>query len=183
MTMMSEPLKSLWPLQTYRLMMSCRETLRLAQRDGSTSRRRNFEILDEMRQAAASHPKMEVNQARALRRHAELLDKGQNETDWRAARDILDNAADLLAPLLADHDARLELGRILILFCEIQCHRKRIGQLNTKLAKMQGLMQGVPTRTRIEEHAGESYGEERAAAVLLRVAELRGDFDVKSDDT
>lgn len=142
--------------------------------------KRELELLREM-QLAASSVGSEIDHARALRREAELLDKRKQESDWVQARQQLDIARDLLQPLVADAEARRELGRVLTLFCEVQCNRKRVGRLDGPLARMRTYTAGVDTHGRPEEPGGEQYGEERASMVDLRVAELRGDADAKSD--
>lgn len=134
---------------------------------------------------AAQRTRVEVAQAVALRRQAEVLDKHRNDGSWRDARDRLDIAHDLLQPLLASDEAKLELGRVVTLFCEVQCSRKRIGHLDGPRGRrntMLALMKGVEMHRRPEERDGEEYGEERASRVDRRLAELRGDEDLRSGD-
>jgi hypothetical protein len=146
--------------------------------------KREQELLVELREAARQSQST-IIEARALRRQAELLDKRANETDWRAARDMLDVARRLLEPLVADVEAKRELGRVLTLFCEVQISRLRVGRLGGAegpLVRMKRHMAGAPTTHRIEESAGEAYGEERAARVEKRLEELVGDEDTRDGD-
>ena len=150
----------------------------------TNNQKRELELLKELQQAAMRLGS-DIDHARALRREAELLEKGQSETDWFQARQRLDIARNLLAPLAGGQEAKLELGRVLTLFCEIQCNRKRPGHLdgpNRPLTRMKSCLAGVAMHGRPEEPSGEEYGEERAAQVEQRVAELRGDKDAQSDD-
>jgi hypothetical protein len=71
-------------------------------------------------QQAASGRAAELDLARALRREAELLDKRKNQSDWVKARDLLKEATRILEPLVADEEAKLELGRVLTVFCEVR---------------------------------------------------------------
>jgi hypothetical protein len=118
-----------------------------------------------------------VIRASALRRRAEILDKTKNENSWREARDLLDVARDLLDPLVAD-EAQQELARVLILFCEVQCQRKKIGRLNPDLQTLDKLLASVKLHPRSEEQGGERYDLRRATEVRNWVNRLRGDADV-----
>jgi hypothetical protein len=137
---------------------------------------KEHELLEEMEQAAI-RVQATIDQARAMRRRAELFDKRRREVDWCEARDRLDIAVGILEPLVSDQEAKLELGRALTLYCEVQCERKRIGRLDSRLTDMKSYMAGVTTKTRVEEPDGEAYGEDRANTVERRVAQLRGDPD------
>jgi len=144
--------------------------------------KRELELLQELQQVASSMGS-EIDLARALRRRSELLNKNESDLDRIEARNRLNEARDLLLPLVGDNEAKLELGRVLTLFCEVQCNRTAIGHLGGPLARMRGYMVGVATRTRPEEPGGEAYGEERASRVERRVAELRGDVVAEGDDS
>jgi len=144
--------------------------------------KRELELLQEMQQVA-NNMRSEIDLARALRRRAELLNKNENDLDRIEARNRLNEARDLLLPLVGDKEAKLELGRVVTLFCEVQCNRTAIGHLGGPLARMRGYMVGVAMHTRPEELGGEAYGEERASRVERRVAELRGDVVAEGDDT
>jgi hypothetical protein len=87
--------------------------------------KRELELLQEMQQVASSMGS-EINLARVLRRRAELLNKNDNDLDRIEARNRLNEARDLLLPLVGDKEAKLELGRVLTLFCEVQCNRTAI---------------------------------------------------------
>jgi hypothetical protein len=137
---------------------------------------KEHELLEEMEQAAIS-VQATIDQARAARRQAELFDKRRREADWCEARDKLDIAVGILEPLVANQEARLELGRALTLYCEVQCQRKRIGRLDARLADMKEYMKDVAMNRRTEERDGETYGEDRSNAIDRRVAQLRGDPD------
>ena len=145
---------------------------------------RELELLVEMQQAAMSIGS-DIDRARALRREAELYDKRQDEPNWFQARKRLDVADRLLRPLIADKKARLEFGRVLTLFCEVQCSRKKIGKLdgpNGPLTRARACMAGVAKLERPEEPEGEVYGEARVLQVEQQVAELREDPDLEEDD-
>jgi hypothetical protein len=139
------------------------------------------ELLKEL-QEAASNCGAEIDFARALRREAELLDRRKTATAWVEARNLLREAADILEPLIADEKAKLELGRVLTLFCEVQCSRTVVRQLSVPLARMRACTAGVAMHARPEELGGEEYGELRALRVEQRVAELRGDVGAEDDD-
>jgi tetratricopeptide (TPR) repeat protein len=141
---------------------------------------RERELLKELQHAAMGRG-VDLDLARALRREAELLDKGQNEQNWRDARDRLNEARNLLQSLLAHDEARLELGRVLTLFCEVQCSRTVVRMLGVPLARMRSYMAGVTMHSRPEEQGGEEYGEARALRAEQRVAELRGDVVAEGD--
>jgi len=141
---------------------------------------RERELLEALQQAASSRG-ADLDLARALRRQAELFDKLKNLSDWVKARDLLKEAARILEPLIGDEKARLELGRVLTLFCEVQCSRTVVLQLGRPLARMRGYMAGVAMHARPEERGGEEYGEQRALRAEQRVAELRGDVVAEGD--
>jgi hypothetical protein len=58
----------------------------------------------------------------------------------------------------------------------------RLGGAEGPLVRMKRHMAGAPTTHRIEESAGEAYGEERAARVEKRLEELVGDEDTRDGD-
>lgn len=142
--------------------------------------KRELELLTELREAA-SESGNDLHLAMALRREAELLNMREQEADWVKARDRLYSASKHLQPLMASPDGKLELGRVLTLLCEVQCSRTAIGRLARSLMEMRTCMAGVKMHARVEEPSGEAYGEERAASVRQRIAELRGDVVVKDD--
>jgi hypothetical protein len=142
--------------------------------------KRELELLTELRQAATERGD-DLHLAMALRREAELLNMREQETDWVKARDRLHNASKHLQPLIASPDGKLELGRVLILLCEVQCSRTAIGKLARSLREMRTCMAGIKMHSRPEEPNGEVYGEERAGLVRRRIAELRGDVVVKDN--
>lgn len=119
----------------------------------------------------------DLARARTWRRQAELLNKRQTENDWKEARRKLDQARRLLTPIISN-EGKIELGRVLTLFGEVQCSRLRIGNLGPALTAMQTIMASVKMHTRTEERHGEVYGDERAHKLSQRVSELRGDADV-----
>jgi hypothetical protein len=146
---------------------------------------RELEFLEALQQAAHSRND-DLNFAMALRREAEVLAKGIAETDWSQARQRLENARGLLLPLVSEGNAKIELGRVLTLFCEVQCRRGKTGRLegpNRPLTVMKSCLGGVAMHRRVEEPAGEAYGYERALQVEQRVVELRGSGDDQDDDT
>ena len=151
------------------------------------NQRRELELLDELKQAAIA-TRSDVDHARALRREAELFEKRQNEDDWVQARNRLDISRNLLEPLFADLDARLELGRVLTLYCEVQCNRRRVGHLDRPndgaLTKARPCLLRVRMHLRPEEPGGETYGQERLDALVQRIAKLRGEApsDGNGDD-
>ena len=141
------------------------------------NQRRELELLDELKRAAIA-TRSDVDHARALRREAELFEKRQNEVDWCEARDRLDIADKILQPLFAEVEAREELGRVLTLYCEVQCNRRKIGRLNLAtgaLTRARPCLTTVTMHVRPEEPGGEGYGQQRLDAVEQRIAELRGE--------
>ena len=143
---------------------------------------RERDLLKSIHDAASRRPGMQLEQACALRRTAELLDKQQNENDWRLARVTLDKAQKLLSPLAAQGSVKKELVRVLTLLCEVQCARLKIGRLDGTLTRLGTLAADMGSLTRPEEQEGEIYGEDRVAAVQRRVTELRGDDDASDDE-
>jgi hypothetical protein len=135
------------------------------------NQQREFELLKEM-QEAAIRVRQPLQHARALRREAELLTSHQNDRDRLTALRMLRNASNLLQALLRDEEARIELGRILTVFCELRCEAGHPGRLNTMLATMRACMTGVDMHRRPEEPDGEEYGKERAEEVERRVTAL-----------
>jgi tetratricopeptide (TPR) repeat protein len=143
--------------------------------------KREQELLEELQQAASSSGS-EIDLARALRRRAELLNKRQTRVAWMEARDQLTAAIPILQPLIADSDAKRELGRVLTLLCEVQCSRAVVRQLGGYIAGMRDCMQGVPMHARAEEDGGEEYGEERARRVEERIREALNDEAAPEDN-
>jgi hypothetical protein len=141
---------------------------------------RERELLTELHQAATRRGD-DLYRAMALRRQAELLNMHQSEGSWVRARDHLNNARVLLEPLFGEREGRLELGRVLTLFCEVQCSRTVVGALGQRLARMELCLQREAMYQRPEEPNGETYGAERAAKVAQRVAELREDVVAGGD--
>jgi len=90
---------------------------------------REFELLHEIQRIAAD-ARLHVHQARALRREAELIAKQNNDPAYIQARDRLRDAENILLPVVAGSEARLELGRVYTLFCEMRCNLRRPGHLN-----------------------------------------------------
>lgn len=142
---------------------------------------REFELLAELHEAAKGHGD-DLHGAMALRRHAELLNKRQSEADWVRARDKLNNARALVEPLFGEREGRRELGRVLTLFCEVQCSRTVVGALGPRSVRMRQCMAGEDTLKRAEEPNGEVYGAERAAKAEQRISELRGDVIATGDE-
>jgi hypothetical protein len=145
---------------------------------------REVELLHEI-QKIAGDARSYVHQARALRREAELIRKRNNGPAYIQALARLRIAQNILGPLVSDVEAKLELGRIHTIFCEVRCDRGRPGNLNGQnqpLTRMREYMTGVAMETRPEESCGEEYGETRAAAVEQRVAALLGDDEPEGAD-
>ena len=145
---------------------------------------RELELLHEI-QKIASDARSYVDQARALRREAELIRKRNNDPAYIQALARLRVARNILEPLVADPEAKLELGRVHTLFCEVRCDRGRPGNLNGQnqpLTRMHEYMTGVSMERRPEEPCGEEYGEDRAVAVEQRVAAMLGDGEPEGAD-
>src|SRR4030095_16827711 len=109
---------------------------------------------------------------------AELIRSRNNGPAYIQALARLRVARNILEPLVSDAEARLELGRVHTLFCEVRCDRGRPGNLNDQnhtLTRMRQYMTGVAMETRPEEPCGGGYGEARAMAVERRVAAMLGD--------
>jgi hypothetical protein len=143
---------------------------------------RELELLQEIIDIA-TEARLDIDHARALRRRSELHKKHQREPTLVSARDDLEIATNLLRPLLAP-DARTEFLRVVTLYCEVQCDRRRTGRLdgpNGARTLMRRLRGGVPKHTRPEEPDGEAYGEERAVAVDERVTAIQEEGD-RGDD-
>ena len=141
------------------------------------NQKRELELLKEIQEAAKALG-LDQDFARALRREAELLEKRKTETHWCEARDKLNEARRLLRPLIDDEEARVELGRVLTCFCEVQCSRTKIGRLegpNGPLTIALQLMANVDMHRHEAEEGGEIYGDERTKQVRDRIAELRDD--------
>jgi tetratricopeptide (TPR) repeat protein len=138
---------------------------------------RELELLHEI-QKIAGDARSYVEQARAFRREAELIRSRNNGPAYIQALARLRVARNILEPLVSDAEARLELGRVHTLFCEVRCDRGRPGNLNgpnQPLTRMRQYMTGVAMETRPEEPCGGDYGEARAMAVERRVAAMLGD--------
>jgi hypothetical protein len=132
---------------------------------------RENRLLTEMEEAATGLGQ-NVDHARALRRKAELLANHQDDRDRPPALRHLRNARNLLRSRLTDEDARVELGRVLTLFCELRCDADTPWHLNGHVAGAQTHMRGVRMHAREEEPDGEEYGQDRADAVAARVAAI-----------
>ena len=144
---------------------------------------RELELLQEV-QKVAGDARSSVHHARALRREAELIAKQNNDPAYVKALARLRVAQNILGPLVANSEARLELGRVHTLFCEVRCDRRRPGRLNgpnQPLTRMREYMDEVKMHRRPEEPYGEEYGEERAVKVEQRVAALLGDDGLEGD--
>lgn len=141
---------------------------------------RELELLAEFRGAAA-HRGDDLYVAMSLRREAELLNMRKSRADWIQARDHLNNARELLTAHAGTHEGRIELGRVLTLFCEVQCNRTVVGALGARLQSMRVYMADVKMHRRPEEPDSEEYGEERAIKVEQRVAELQRDVVAQGD--
>lgn len=136
-----------------------------------------LDILKEMQQAAR-RTSAAIEEARALRREAELLRKRSDGTDLVDARDRLNDARVLLQPLISGQEAKRELGRVYTLFCDVQCDRTVVGHLRGQsrpLTKAREYMAGIAMHRRAEEPGGEEYGEERVVRAEDRVTELLDD--------
>ncbi len=90
---------------------------------------RELELLHEI-QKIAGDARLYVHQARALRREAEVIAKRNNAPAYIQALARLRVAQNILGPLVADEEAKRELGRVHTLFCEVRCDRGRPGNLN-----------------------------------------------------
>jgi hypothetical protein len=145
---------------------------------------RELELLHEIQQIAGGG-RLHVDQARALRREAELIAKESNKPAYERARDRLYDAENILLPLVGS-EARRELGRVYTLFCEMRCNLARPGKLNgpnQPLTRALDFMTGIATHRREEEPCGEEYGEERAKRVEQRVTAMLGNVGQEGDDT
>jgi hypothetical protein len=139
------------------------------------------QLLTQMQEAAIKK-RSTIDHARSLRRAAELWSKIGNDPARNEALARLRDARNLLQPLAANKECQVELGRVNTLFCEVRCDKERVGQLNgpnQPLTRAREYMAGVALHTRPEEPNGEVYGEERAARVEQRIADLLSDPDAK----
>jgi len=94
-------------------------------------------------------------------------------------------AQNILEPLVADPEAKLELGRVHTLFCEVRCNRGKPGHLsgpNQPITRMRDYLGKVEMHRRSEEPCGEEYGRERVQRVGSRVAAMLGDEGTDDDD-
>jgi tetratricopeptide (TPR) repeat protein len=142
------------------------------------NQQREIDLLEEIIDIAPA-ARLDIDHARALRRRAELLKRHQRKDELDRARDALESATNLLRPLLAQEE-KTELLRVVTLYCEVQCDRRRTGRLdgpNGARTLMRLLRSGVPKLTRPEEPDGEAYGEERAVAVDERVTAIQEEGD------
>jgi tetratricopeptide (TPR) repeat protein len=138
---------------------------------------RELELLQEIEEVAGN-ARLYIDQARALRRQVELIARRNNDPAYGEALERLRRAQNILRNLVADKEAKLELGRVHTLFCEVRCDRGRPGHLNgpnQPLTRMREYMAGVAMHRRLEEPCGEDYGDERALKVEQRVEALLGD--------
>jgi hypothetical protein len=143
------------------------------------------ELLQEI-QRIANEKREGVHHARALRREAELIRKRNNDPAYIQALAKLRIAQNILGPLVAEPEAKRELGRIHTLFCELRCDRGRPGALdgpNQPLTRMLEYMKSEAMHTRPEEAGGEEYGEDRSEKIKERVKAMIDDKpDGRSND-
>jgi hypothetical protein len=145
---------------------------------------RELELLKEIQKEAAES-RLYVDQARALRREAELLVKRSNDPAYLEALERLRLAQNILGPLVAADEAKLELGRVHTLFCEVRCDRRRPGRLNgpnQPMTRMREYLGETAMHRRPEEPCGELYGKDRVEAVEQRVAALLADDETDGSD-
>jgi hypothetical protein len=145
---------------------------------------RELELLQEIRTISMG-ARRQVDQARAHRREAELIAKRNNAPAYAEAQEHLRVAQNILDPLVADQEAKLELGRVHTLFCEVRCDRGRPGRLggpNQPMTRMREYLGDVEMHCRPEEPCGEVYGIERVERVENRVAAMLGDDGTDGDD-
>jgi len=145
---------------------------------------RELELLQEI-QRISGEVRRYVDQARALRREAELIAKRSNAPAYLEAQERLRVAQNILEPLVADQEAKVELGRVHTLFCEVRCDRGRPGRLggpNQPMTRMREYLGDIEMHRRPEEQCGEEYGRERVERVEMRVAAMFGDEETDGDD-
>jgi hypothetical protein len=121
-----------------------------------------------------------IEWARAYRREAERLLDGDLDEAMDEASRVLVRARDLFNPMINDTEAKLELGRILTLYCEVQLARDAIGNLADRegnaigdMARMLQLMSNVQIHERPPERGGGVYGNKRATKIKERVSSRR----------
>ena len=86
--------------------------------------------------------------------------------------------------MVADGEARLELGRVHALFCEVRCDRGRPGHLNgpnQPMTRMREYLGETAMHRRPEEPFGEQYGKDRVRAVEERVAAMLSDDQTEGE--
>jgi hypothetical protein len=122
-----------------------------------------------------------VEWARGCRREAERL----GTADLEQARDILASARDLLNPMIDGPEARLELGRVLTLYCEVQLAREErgrggIGNLADRegnpigdMTRMLEFVSNIEMHERPPERGGGAYGHERGTRISERICNRR----------
>jgi hypothetical protein len=122
-----------------------------------------------------------VEWARAYRREAERL----GNADLEQAREVLASARDLLNPMIDGSEARLEFGRVLTLYCEVQLAREErgrnaIGNLADRegnpmgdMTRMLEFVSNVEMRERPPERGGGAYGHERGTRISERICNRR----------
>jgi len=145
---------------------------------------RELELLQEI-QRISGEVRRYVDQARGLRREAELIAKRSNAPAYLEAQERLHVAQNILEPLVADQEAKVELGRVHTLFCEVRCDRGRSGHLggpNQPMTRMREYLGDIEMHRRPEEPCGEEYGRERVERVEMRVAAMLGDEGMDGDD-
>jgi hypothetical protein len=120
-------------------------------------------------------PRSFIDKARSFRREAEVIARRNSNAARGEALNLLHEARGILEPNVADRDAKEELVRVLMLFCEIRCDKGTPGKLRTgnqPLARMNQYREEVDLHERPEEQCGEKYTSDRARRVTDRVARL-----------
>lgn len=113
-----------------------------------------------------------TEQAMALRRRAEIAISAAAPNSFTEARDLLQAASRILEHSGLNAEAEQELGRVLVLFCEVQFERNRVGLLGPSRERALALMRRhAQYLTRPSESGGENYSVGRAEEIDRRIAE------------
>jgi hypothetical protein len=149
---------------------------------------RELELLHEIQKIGLGDARLFVHHARAYRREAEVIAKRNNDPAYIQALARLRVAQNILGPLVADEEARLELGRVHTLFCEVRCDREKPGKLdgpNQPLTRAREYLGEIDMHRRPEEPepGGEAYGKDRVERVEERIAAMLDDDGSDGDGT
>ena len=124
------------------------------------------ELLNALKGASAAAGQT-VLFAQSLRREAEILFRRAGRDALNEARNLLAQAAEQLgSPSNAERAKRIELGRNVILFCQVQITRERTGHLTSKVSQAKEIMSAENDDFASNEDGGETYGKMRLATML-----------------